>query len=316
MSAQLIQNAETRKLMSKPSFATFPDKAPIHAAFRLIELRAGTIAPLGAMERRVAFGVGDTPEVAARLSGFEAIERYALQYDADQEQVSRSFISSDSVTHEVSLSALAIGAPETNGTVTSKGAAAGQTRPEAAMRAVYECLEHALDQTGEYTHFTSSDCLPKALNTWLAEHFRKVEIHLRPVSEIGLLIRVVCCDLDGGRPTYGTAFASELSQGAFSAAGEAIVSWRNMVTLEHKGVTPQDMDAEEIRFFELYRGARGDRPMSPHSEFIRETWHPLTPDLGRALEYAAEVLGKPVAVFDMTAAEIPLPVVKAVPMTG
>ena len=51
--------------------------------------------------------------------------------------------------------------------------------------------------------------------------------------------------------------------------------------------------------------------MSPRSEFVRETWHPLTPDLARALDYAAEVLGEPVAVFDMTAAEIPLPVVKA-----
>ncbi|WP_209080450.1 YcaO-like family protein [Shimia sp. R9_3] len=314
MTDTFIQSAETGKLVSEPSFADFPDNAPIHVAFRLIELREGTISPPGAMKRRVAFGVADTPEQAARLSGFEAIERYALQYCSDQDQTCHSLMASDGGLHEMPRAALAIGAPDTIGSVTSKGAAAGPTHADAALRAVYECLEHALDQKGEYTHRVAPDCLPQALNAWLARHLRKLDIHVQPVPDIGLLVRVVCSDFDDGRPSYGTAFDNDLEQGALSAAGEAIVSWRNMVTLEHKGVTPKDMDAEEARFFELYRGARGDRPMSPQQEFSREAWQTLPPDLNRALEYVADVLVKPVAVFDMTAADIPLPVVKAVPI--
>ncbi|MBU2941079.1 YcaO-like family protein [Shimia thalassica] len=316
MSVTFIQNAETSKLISKPSFADFPDNAPIHAAFRLIELRKGTVSPPGAMARRVAFGVADTPEMAAQLSGFEAIERYALQYSADFEQTCQSLFSSDGIVHELSRGALALGAPETNGTISSKGAAAGSTLADAALRAVYECLEHALDGAGDYSHVASPECLPDSLVSWLAKHLRAFEIHVEPFPEIGLLVRVICSDFDGGRPCYGTAFAAELGQGALSAAGEAIVSWRNMVTLEHKGVTPQGMDAEETRFFELYRGARGDRPISPQTVFDVERWSPPAPEIAQTLDFAAKVLGAPVAVFDMTAADIPLPVVKAVPIAG
>ena len=130
MTDTFIQSAETGKLISKPSFADFPDSAPIHVAFRLIELREGTIAPPGAMKLRVAFGVADTPEQAARLSGFEAIERYALQYCSDQDQTCHSLMASDGGLHEMPRAALAIGAPDTNGSVTSKGAAAGPTHAD------------------------------------------------------------------------------------------------------------------------------------------------------------------------------------------
>ncbi|NVO57826.1 YcaO-like family protein [Rhodobacteraceae bacterium B1Z28] len=313
MTDTLIERAETARLISKPSFAEFPKAAPIHAAFRLIELRDGTQPPVGAMARRLSFGTARTREDAARLAGFEAIERYALQFSSDAPENRESLIGSDGATHVMPNHALALGAPDTNGQITSKGAAAGPSYEAAALNAVLECLEHALDPQA-YAYALPAEAMPQDLTEWLAAHLRQLDIHLAQVPGIGLLIRAVCADSDGGRPTYGTAFSANLENGIWHAASEAVVSWRNMVTLDHTGVTQDGMDEEEARLFQLYRGARGDRPVSPTARFDVDGWQAPEPTLGAALNAAAEAVGQHVAVFDMTAPEIPLPVVKAVPV--
>lgn len=314
MTDTMIKRAETAKLISKPSFAKFPNDAPIHVAFRLIELRPGTQPPVGAMARRIAFGTARSAEEAARLAGFEAIERYALQFSCEASVRCESFIASDDGVHAIDRSQLALGAPETNGEVTSKGAAAGQTIDAAAISAVCECLEHALDAQDAYSHRLPAEALPKDLSTWLAGHLRQLEVHVVQADCAGLLLRAVCADLDGGRPTYGTALSADLRRGVWRAAGEAVVSWRNMVTLDHKGVTPSDMHADEARFFQLYRGARSDRPAAPEALFDHTTWRSASPVLAEVLTFAQKTLGRPIAVFEMTAPELPLPVVKAVPV--
>lgn len=314
MADTMIELAETAKVISKPSFAEFPNGAPIHAAFRLIELRPGTLSPVGAMARRVAFATASSADEAAILAGFEAIERYALQFSGEAPARCESVIASNGDTHAIDRSQLTLGAPGTNGDVTSKGAAAGQTLEAAAISAVCECIEHALDAQDAYSHRLPSAALPRDLNTWLAGHLRRLEVHVAKADCAGLLLRAVCADLDGGRPTYGTAVSADLSRGIWSAAGEAVVSWRNMVTLDHKGVTPSDMDTDEARFFKLYRGARSDRPVAPETAFDHTAWRPAPPKLGAVLALAEVILSRPVAVFDMTAPELPLPVVKAVPI--
>ncbi|WP_417210460.1 YcaO-like family protein [Antarctobacter sp.] len=314
MAESLIDLAETARLISKPSFAEFPHGAPIHVAFRFLELRAGTRPPAGAMARRVAFGAARTPAQAAQISGFEAIERYALQYCDGLPDTCESLLASDGGTHMVRRDALALGAPASNGRITSKGAAAGPTAEAAALRAVLECLEHGLDDRDAYTHVLPPEVLPSDLTTWLDGNLRKLEVHVAETTGIGLLFRAVCSDRDNGRPTYGTAFSGDVRTGVWQAASEAVVSWRNMVTLDFKGNIPRAMDDHEARLFHLYRGASTDRPIRPGATFDADAWTAPSPTLAAALSAAAKVAGRTVAVFDMTAADIPLPVIKALPI--
>ena len=313
MTDTLIERAETARLISKPSFAEFPEGAPIHAAFRLIELRDGTEPPVGAMARRVSFGTARTKAEAARLAGFEAIERYALQHWKGAPDRCESLIASDGQSHALRSDALSLGAPATNGQISSKGAAAGPSLEAAALAAALECLEHALGPD-RFDAVLPASALPSDLTDWLAVYLRRLEIHLAQVPEIGVLIRAVCADEDGGRPTYGSALSADLQQGVWHAASEAVVSWRNMVTLDHTGVTTAGMDPEQLRLFRLYRGACRDRPAAPTTQFDMDAWQPANPTLGAALTAAAEALNRPIAVFDMTVPELPLPVVKAVPV--
>ncbi len=313
MTDTLIERAETAKLISKPSFAEFPKGAPIHAAFRKVELRDGTQPPKGAMARRLSFGTARTADVAARLAGFEAIERYALQYSSTAPAIRTSLIASDGKSHRASLDTLSLGAPLTNGQVTSKGSAAGPTIEAAALNAALECLEHAVDAS-DCKYLLPTSAMPKDLTDWLAAHLRKLVVCVAILPDVGLLIRTVCSDADGGRPTYGTAFSADLERGVWHAASEAVVSWRNMVTLEHTGVTPEGMTGEVLRLFRLYRGACQNRPVDPDVPFDIAGWRAPNPTLGSALNAAAERLGRPVAAFDMTAQEIPLPVVKVIPV--
>lgn len=313
MTDTLIERAESARLISKPSFAEFPKGAPIHAAFRLIELRNGTLPPRGGMGHRVSFGTGHTPEEAARLAGFEAIERYALQYSAEAPQTRESLIASDGASHGVPTEALALGVPGSDGKVTSKGAAAGPTHEAAALWAALECLEHALGSHG-FDHLVPETALPHDLTQWLNDQLRQLSIHTLKVPGIGLLLRAVCADADGGRPTYGSALSANLAQGVWHAASEAVVSWRNMVMLDHNGVTDHGMDAEQARLFRLYRGALNDRPTAPTELFDVQAWKTPNPSLTTVLTAASRAVGRPVAIFDMTAPEIPLPVVKAMPV--
>lgn len=311
MTDTLIERAETARLISKPSFAEFPKDAPIHAAFRLIELRDGALPPKGGMGHRVSFGTGRTREEAARLAGFEAIERYALQYSAEAPRTRESLIASDGASHVMPNDALALGVPGSDGKVTSKGAAAGPTHEAAALWAALECLEHALGSQG-FDHLAPDTVLPHDLTQWLHVQLRQLSLHILEVPGIGLLLRAVCADADGGRPTYGSALSANLAQGVWHAASEAVVSWRNMVMLDHNGVTDHGMDAEQARLFRLYRGAQNDRPVAPTRLFDTRAWDSPNPSLTTVLTAASRALGRPVAVFDMTAPEIPLPVVKAV----
>lgn len=313
MTDALIELAENAGLISGPSFAEFPKIAPIHTAFRMINLRNGTVPPAGAMKHRVSFGAARNRNEAARLSGFEAIERYALQYSADSPETRESLISSDGATHVLPNDALALGAPGSDGQTTSKGAAAGPTHEAAALWAALECLEHALGPRG-FDQVLPETALPRDLTRWLNTYLRHLSVHVRMVSGVGLLLRAVCADADGGRPTYGTAFSTDLATGVWHAACEAVVSWRNMVTLDHTGVTDDTMNEEQARLFRLYRGARTDRPATPASSFDVDAWQSPDPTLMTVLTATANAAGRPIAIFDMTAPEIPLPVVKAVPV--
>lgn len=313
MTDTLIERAETARLISKPSFAEFPEGAPLHAAFRMIELRDGTEPPVGPMARRVSFGTAPTKAAAARLAGFEAIERYALQHWRGAPDHCESLIASDGQTHRLRRDVLSLGAPATNGQISSKGAAAGPSIEAAALSAALECLEHALGPE-QFDAVLPASALPGDLTDWLAVYLRRLEVHLAPVPGVGMLIRAVCADADGGRPTYGSALSADLQRGVWHAASEAVVSWRNMVTLDHNGVTTAGMDPDQLRLFGLYRGARRDRPVPPTEQFDLDGWHSPNPTLGATLAAAAKALNNPVAVFDMTAPDLPLPVVKAVPV--
>ncbi|MEM7087955.1 MAG: YcaO-like family protein [Pseudomonadota bacterium] len=313
MTDAMIARAEAERLVSQPSFAEFPANAPIHAAFRMIKLREGTRPPLGGMNTRVAFGTARTAQDAARLAGFEAIERFALQYSQRHADPRESLLASDGQTHVLPVDALCLGAPATNGKITSKGAAAGPSHEAATMRAILECLEHALGDIAS-THMLSAEMLPQDLLRWLHLHLRDLQIQLNVVPEVGLLIRAVCADMDGGRPTYGTALSNQLHTGVWHAASEAVVSWRNMVMLDFNGVTQDGMAPEQKRLFQLYRGAERDRARAPSAPFDADTWHAPDPTLTTVLTAVSTALDQPVAVFDMTAPELPLPVVKAVPV--
>ncbi|QUJ78145.1 YcaO-like family protein [Sulfitobacter albidus] len=311
MTDDWIDLAEQRGLISGAQALAVPPNAPLSAAVRIVHLRAGARPPEDAVGLRVAFGCGATAPAAARLAGFEAIERYALQFSSDASETLESVMASDGEIYRMPRTALALGAPGTAGTVSSKGAAAGPSPEAAAMWAVLECLEHGLEARG-LTHRLTGWQSPLA--DWLKTHLRGIDLHVTPYAGVGVLVRAVCADFDGGRPTYGSAFGGALEETVRRAIEEAIVSWRNMAALEHRGVLAQGLAQTEARLFALYRGARADRPACPDADTEASGISPANPSLGDALRAAADVLGQPVAVFDMTAQELPLPVFKAVPV--
>ncbi len=307
-----ISKAETAKVVSKASFAEFPNNAPLHAAFRTIRLRNGTLPPAGSMPLRIAFGVAETPERAALLAGFEAIERYALQYSKDGPEIFESVLASDGNLHSLPGSRLLLGSPVSIGQIDSKGAAAGPSPEAAAMAAIFEFLEHQLDSQNAYSHIVPQDAVPTGLNAWLKRQLRLLSIHAAPLPDVGVLVRAVCSDFLGGRPTFGTAFSANFFDALNSAIGEAVVSWRNMVTLEFNGITTQEMGQQEKRLFEIYRGAQTNPFKTP--DRVLDPSELRTPNLTLrdALAVAATVNSGPVGVFDLTVEEIPLPVAKVV----
>lgn len=312
MTDTMIKRAEAAKLISQPSFANMPAAAPLVVAFRTIELRNGTEEPPGALARRISFGSGPSTEVAARLAGFEAIERYALQYTTDMADTCQSLLSSDGNVHALSRRVLSLGAPGLSGLVTSRGSAAGADGDSAAIRALMECIEGSIDDSDAYSHILPEKALPKNMRDWLSRYLRRVELSLAPIAGIGLAVRAICSDLDGGRPTYGSAFSSVAAQAIWRASCEAVVSWRNMVALDFNAVTEEQMDAHEKRLFHLYRGAEKRTSQSPLDIYCLESWETPRPTLSALLATTEELLGAPVALFDMTAPELPMPVIKAV----
>ncbi|WP_204114990.1 YcaO-like family protein [Shimia biformata] len=321
MSKAIVETAEKMGCITSASLSKMPSDAPLAVSVRLINTRNGSLPPANPMGRRVATGVGATPEQAALLSGFEAIERYSLQFDNRLTDRMHSFWSSKGMPVIRGRAELALGAPEAGLTVSSKGAAAGPDRDGAARSAIFELFEHAcvdrlMTRPGELVEIDPNEIGELgAVNAWLDGQLRRLRLFAWRNPKAGVFVAARCSDVTGHRATQGTAFSFSSGQAAVGATHEAVTYWRNMVSLEDRGIDLASLEQADADAIRAYRGALPQAFLGDGSSAGSvPTDHPERDfkDLARAY---SDCWGGSLALFDFTVPEIGLPVVKAVHMS-
>ncbi|WHP67298.1 YcaO-like family protein [Phaeobacter inhibens] len=321
-SADLVERiaaAEQAGLISPASMADFPLGSPLSVAFRLVTPRRGTLPPSLNVSRRYASGAGLSIDAAKMLSGLEAIERYSIQFSSELPDQIDSVWSSDRSCRRVEVDALALGSPRVTKEVQSIGAAAGRSIEDASSRAVMELAEYTLRSRSKLELKRISDkivdesSIVGRIREWLGMQARCIEFAVCTDLPKGCFVRCSCHDESFYRPTFGTAFSLDISEAIQKSCFEAVTSWRNMVSLEFNGINLSDVSEEEERVLRTYREKIS--PLSSITETISEL--PGRKEKTReVLSYVASCLtdftGKSVHVFDMSAPEIGLPVVKAI----
>ena len=244
----------------------------------------------------------------------EAVERYSQQYSNSRPDELIPFLTVNGADDPVAQDKITLGAPTTNGQVTSAGTAAGRSLPDAAGRAVLEALEHhylarlsgpngsALSSHDEEA--TLSDC-----KRWLEGQMRHLSCYLHTGAD-HVFALCECRDADGGRPTRGSAAAHDPATALLSAAQEAIAHWRNMVALEHNAVPRDQFSGAELDALLTYRGTVPLHPPTA-TPTVRGTVladSPATPD--RLADTLAQLSGLRVRLVDLTVPEIGIPVVR------
>lgn len=305
----LLKEAVEIGLISQPHVSFAPVGFPLSIAVSAVRLPKGCAPPEG-QPCRVGTSIHPDKGEAAIIAMAEAAERFSLQFDpklaADQQPIEKW---SDHAT-PLPASVLRIGAPE--GKATTVGCAAFETLEAAIERAAFEHLEHAGLAIGaqdpdvatsiDLTQIEDLEPLASYLKARLRE-FRSEVIWLDGGVAV---VRTLCCDPDGGRPTEGSAASRSLPAAATKAAMEAVLSWRNMVELERNGVAIPDGASDLLL---AYRGASDAlRPIAKSTLGDLPTPTAQKP----ALQVLRDLSGQPLRVFDMTHPEVRVPVARIV----
>ncbi len=307
-----LEAAFTSGLFGPPHIPFLPDGFPISLAVIAVQPTQGCELPLG--ERaRLGTGTGPTRDKAVYKAACEAVERYSLQYDSTLPDLRSPIEVLGGASDPLPQVSLCLGAP--GGNAGSIGCAAGSSLDDAIDRAALELLEHhelARLQSGAEQGITFD---PATISN-LASIADYLELGLRQLrAEVVFrrgyaMVRAVCCDPDGGRPTEGSAAAASIDQATTKAVEEAVFSWRNMIELERNGVAP--VEGEQGRLLRTYRGAEASLlPLPKHDPGKQPPAHQEYLNL-RPLEVLAGVADTRVRVFDMTSPKLGLPVVRVV----
>lgn len=318
-----IQKVIESGLVSRPQLQRLPEGIPIHAAICALHLPSGCLPPLSGAPRRVASGCSFDATGAEFLALAEATERYSLQFSHDRP---RRLIPIETLVgkdESCSIDDLTIGAPTTNGSVNSKGCAAGATMEEAVLRAALEAYEHVVLR-GFYegnleANLITGDCQELSdLRTWLTSQYRALS-HCVYQSSSGLTtVRSCCSDFDGGRPTFGSSASFSLEEAIVASSLEAVFHWRNMVAMENQGTKIGSGNSDEAHAVKLYRGVYTNK----HTEIlgtigIQEIQknqvtasQTISNSMYEALDELCRLSRQRVRVFNMTKDEISIPVVR------
>lgn len=314
-----ISAAENRKLITPASFAELPLDCPFHVAFRLVEPRAGTLPPDMETSLRYASGAGFTADEASDISGYEAVERYSIQYSATlPEKIATAWTNGDAHLN-VSVDQITLGSPRPKQEITSRGSATGISFDDAACRAVMELIEHTLEARPKLNLLrldrASADTIGGMgdVRGWLGRQLRCIEIAVSLDANIGYFSKCSCHDTSFYRPTFGTAFGLNLSETIRRSCFEAVVSWRNMVSLEFSGTDVKRFQAAEASVLRQYRQEKSFiEDLKPSDVQGLKRHEAGLPTLERLAQCLLDLSGRPVYLFDLTAPEIEVPVVKAV----
>ncbi len=308
----LLEAAVKNGLISAPHFPYLPDKFPVIIASAAVRLIEGCEPPLGG-RARVGSGTGRTRDAAAMKALYEAAERYSLQYDVTRPDM---FVPSETIggpAEGLSTASLSLGAP--GGGARSIGAAAGKSFDDAVGRAALELLEHfelgRLGSDAVSAEAFDPATIPDLAVTvdYLSKRLRHLKIEAVAAPSGYAVVRAVCCDSDGGRPTEGSAASLSIEAAAVKAVEEAIFSWRNMIELERNGVPPA-VGAPDI-LLRTYRGAEALSHPIPQAALGKAPPH-MERTQKRPVEILASVTGTRVRVFDMTAPALGIHVARVV----
>lgn len=289
-----------------------PPEFPFYIALCGVTTRNGSLPPQNLLSQRFAAGRGRTQEEANLLAVAEAAERYSIQFSDTLPACLSPFITIGGPADPVAACEITLGAPgRTNSSV---GAAAGPTLRGAVRRAALEMLEHLhlarlRGGQGELASVDPAGVPSIASHVdWLTRQFRGLEIRARAFAPGYVVAAAACADLDGARRTEGGAARRGLGSAVRAAVEEAMFHWRNMIELERSAPSLAAMAPDDRDRVARYRGA-----------LPRDSWGTAEVggpgDVGRAdteglLAAVAVLSGQRVRVFDMTAPEVGVPVVR------
>ena len=320
----MLDLAMHRELFSQPSFFWMPENSPIHFAVCSVALPDGCEIVDSQVSHRLATGAGQSREAAAFKARMEAVERYSIQFRKGYPEYMSSFSSTDAEIQRINTEKLLIGKPMNSHDVTTVGCAAGVDLASASLRACGELLEHSLfeeynDGALELVALKAIDfrCMIE-LSEWLENQFRRLDIRLAKLDCGVKFALVTCSDHDFGRLTMGRSCALKTEEAVFSAASEAVLSWRNMVELERNGKGRNELMKSEEVAVSMYRGAKGNErlPDAPEYSLSKFEKREAPMSVSDILNTTCEQLGAAVSLFDLTDPRIGIPVVRAVNHDG
>lgn len=296
-----------------------PDRSPLKFAACGVSLPKGCEVVDSQMAHRISTGAGTNIAEASFKAGMEAIERFSIQYRHDAPKSFPTYYSSSAECHSLPSEAVLIGRPQNRFDVTTVGCAAGEDRDSAARRACLELIEHhcfaeLLAGNLKLTSANTSNFgALNSLSAWLQNQLRRLDVNLLQMSGTCYFAVVTCSDVDFGRLTLGHSASEDVDEVIFSAASEAILSWRNMVELERNGKGFAELLPEEQNLVSRYRGSapKLNIPTVPSADEIRQFEPCIRSQMPKFLNEVEHILGRDLSLIDLTHPMVGIPVIRA-----
>lgn len=293
-------------LVSRPHMLPLPDATPFEAAVCTVSLPPACLPPESRVGLRVSSGTGPETETASFKALCEGAERYSIQYSTNMPSDLSPIVWAGRDSAAEATCDLTIGSSSKR-TRSSRGSATGATIEDACQRAILECIESVLvspngQLRGDFQKISETTIPALQLHIdFLSSQARKIEIYLLELNRLFALC-AVCSDLNGSRPTLGSAVSHDYEDGARRAVEESMLLWRNMIELERSGVVVADLPENDRKCLEIYRGLKS----------IPSTFDPLpsVAKLADPIEVLRAISGKNAKVFDLTSRELKIPVAK------
>lgn len=318
-----------RSILSSPSPIDLPAEFGLRAAAVAVALPSGCRPPPGPLGYRVAAGWGDTDEEAAMKALLEGAERYSIQYqDGDPPELSPCS-AFGATERAVQADRLLLGHPDGPGDannpdiVTSIGSATGISVDDAALRALLENLEHVAREAwlaGELTGVpVAADGVPGLgqLNDALHTCERRMVLHAMAPARGAVAVLCVNCGRDGAGAVVGSAAATDLATACRHAAVEAAMLWCNMVAMSQRGVVFESMSPPDRQHVARYlqgwpvTALPNEDDLQPPASAAHQFGVPAEPPRNPpSLAQLVEAMRLPCLVFDLTRAEVGLPVAR------
>nr|AGD93222.1 hypothetical protein orf203 [uncultured bacterium] len=259
-------------LIGEPRAVTLPPSCPVSIFVCPVRLPVGCLPP-GTMPGRIGAGSALDADTARNLCLLEGVERYSLQYRADDPPELTSAVMTGARQISRPIDTLRLGHPSqrTGGPVVdSRGCSVGANLPDAALRGLLELTEHdALGiWRGSPERFYEID--PRGLEptldgllSWLgANGFRsRIFEHLHISGATAYV--AVCSDADGGRPATGSAAGLDARRAAAHACVESVVAWFNLAAILKNPSRIDDLPPDDRLDVDIYRGTARGPPLPP-----------------------------------------------------